>query len=189
MNEWYVISVRSAAEEAASNWITTIMRGLTYYPSSKRSAVAVAKKAKVAVQNERAAFYGYVFASFNYIPDWEVLRQCASINGLLKIFSHEEIHDGIPYPVYIPLQLQPDDIVSLRTREVAGEFDAQGVNPLVKKLVGQVVRIPYGLFMGQQGKVKKVIDGNVKVTLPVIAGARPTELSFSIGELFTSSQW
>lgn len=189
MNEWYVISVRSASEETASDWITSIMRGLVYYPASKRSAIAVEKQVKVNVQNARAAFYGYVFASFNYVPDWEVLRQCAAINGLLKIFSHEEIHEGIPYPVYVPLQLQPEDIVALRKREVAGEFDAQGVNPLVKKLVGQFVRIPFGMFMGRQGKVKRVIDGNVKVTLPVIAGARPTELSFTIDELFASTEW
>lgn len=191
INDWYVISVRSASEDSAASWIRSTMRGLVYYPQARRVDVksASAKRSVHLDVLERAAFYGYVFASFDYIPNWEVLRQCSSIHGLLKVFSHDEIHNGIPYPVYVPLQIPAATIATLHSREKAGEFDAQAANPLVKKLIGVFVRIPYGTFMGYQGKIKKIVDGNVKVTLPVIKGVRPTELCFRIDELFTSSEW
>ena len=189
--DWYVISTRHAAEEAASEWIARVMKGLTYYPAARRSNILVAQGVKpIASVSERAAFYGYVFSRFDYTPDWDILRRCPHIHGLLKIFSHEETVDGIPYPVYIPWQLRDVEIADLHAREQAGEFNAEdATNTLVKKLIGQPIKIPYGTFMGYTGKVKRIENGLVTLTLALMKNARPTRLSFKFEDLFTPTDW
>lgn len=179
--EWYMIATRCTSEGIACDWLRNVMSADTYYPVAKHS---VSNGAIV----ERAAFPGYVYAKWEFTPNWDKMRYCSSIFKLMQYLSGDEEMDGIEYPIYEPLKFTDACILDLQKRQMKGDFDRiNDNNPLLKKLIGTLIMIPYGTFRGKSGKVRQIENNNVIVTIKILG--KQTRFVFPFDDLFGVVRW
>lgn len=171
-DEWWFLRALGRARTVADAIEERFDGTETYFPVARCSRVV--RHAKVV--ETRPVFPGYVYVKFERYPDWEVMRECcgASIIQRLEV-------DGM----LRPLRERDRVITELRSREIAGDFNEGEVNPTIQKLVGTLVRIPCGTFIGQNAKVHSIENGIVKLKLWMLQ--RKTFISFCFDDLFTNS--
>lgn len=174
-DDWIVLRVMPGAEKDAVEFLAAHVDGATtYYPVAKCQRIV--RHAQVVI--ERAAFAGYVYARFQQYPNWMMLETyCKASPRLIpKLDSNGE--RGF-------LWMRNSIVEDLREREACCAFDEHVQNPVTEALVGTLVRIPSGPFIGYNAKVYSIVDGIVKLRVWILG--KRSFLSFRFDDLFTAN--